>query len=255
MPCAACCHPRPRQRPARRDSPEPRCPSTTTCHPPRCSCGPGAPTATSNSSPPHRPDERRLPRRRRKRTRRAVGPRRVRSCSARRPRDQRCTSFLRLPTVDRLDRRGGRGQRPRERADEDTLVRLEQFRTGTTGHVPRRSQATGPIPRRAAAAGIVATAVAAIAIAYGTSGSRERSDQPASTPRAADGRRRRQRTRPRQSERSHPPTRESATPASPHPAKRIGPRASAARSPPRRTAQPPARTTRPTFGLTRSSHP
>ena len=166
-----------------KDSPEPRCPSTTTCHPPRCSCGPGTPTATSNSSPPHRPDERRLPRRRRKRTRRAVGPRRVRSCSA----GARATSVHIVPppaTVDRLDRRVDAANVP-EGADQDTLVRLEQFRTGTTGHVPRRSQATGPIPRRAAAAGIVATAVAAIAIAYGTSGSRERSDQPASTPRAA----------------------------------------------------------------------
>ena len=62
---------------------------------------------------------------------------------------------------------------------------------------------------------------------------------------------------PRQSERSHPPTCESATRASPHPAKRIGPRASAARSPPRRTPPPPPRARAPRadgFGLTRSSH-
>ena len=41
-----------RQRPARRPHPGPPCSSTTTCRPPPCDCGPGTPTATSNSSPP-----------------------------------------------------------------------------------------------------------------------------------------------------------------------------------------------------------
>jgi hypothetical protein len=85
-------------------------------------------------------------------------------------------------TADRLDRRADLTNDP-EDADQHTLVRLEQFRTGTAAHVPRRSQATRPILRHAAAAGIVASVAAAVAVAYGTLSSPERSDQPASTPR------------------------------------------------------------------------
>ena len=87
-------------------------------------------------------------------------------------------------TADHLDGRAGATKVPAE-ADQHTLVRLEQFRTGSHGHAPPRSHATRPIIRRTAAAGILASAVATIAVAYGTLGSRERSDHPASTPRVA----------------------------------------------------------------------
>jgi hypothetical protein len=72
-----------------------------------------------------------------------------------------------------------------EKADQHTLVRLEQFRTASDAHAPPRSPATRPMVRRAAAALVVASVAVAIAVAYGTPGSRERSDHPASTPRVA----------------------------------------------------------------------
>jgi hypothetical protein len=87
-------------------------------------------------------------------------------------------------TADGLDR-GLDATNVSKEADQHTLVRLEQFRTASDGHVPRRSPATSPTLRRAAAAGILASVVAAIAVTYGTLSSPERSDPPASTPRAA----------------------------------------------------------------------
>jgi hypothetical protein len=87
-------------------------------------------------------------------------------------------------TADGLDRRLD-ATNVSEEADHHTLVRLEQFRTASDGHVPRRSPASSPIIRRAAAAGVLASVVAVIAVAYGTLSSPERSDLPASTPGAA----------------------------------------------------------------------
>ena len=87
-------------------------------------------------------------------------------------------------TADGLDRRVD-ATTVSEEADQHTLVRLEQFRTASDGHVPRRSPASSPIVRRAAAAGVLASVVAAIAITYGTLSSPQRADRPASTPRAA----------------------------------------------------------------------
>jgi hypothetical protein len=92
-----------------------------------------------------------------------------------------------VPTPDTTDRRDRRldATNVTEEADQHTLVRLEQFRTASDGHVPRRSPATSPIIRRTAAAGVLASVAAAIAIAYGALSSSERLDLPASTPRAA----------------------------------------------------------------------
>jgi hypothetical protein len=87
-------------------------------------------------------------------------------------------------TADGLDRRVDASDVPDE-AGQHTLVRIEQFRTASEAPTTPRSHATRPIIRRTAAAGILASAVATIAVAYGTLGSRERSDHPASTPRVA----------------------------------------------------------------------
>jgi hypothetical protein len=88
---------------------------------------------------------------------------------------------LQLVTSDRIDRPV---DATNEEAGEHTLVRLEQFRTASDGHVPSRTGADRPILRRAAAAGILASVVAAVAVAYGTS-SPEYSDRPASVGRVA----------------------------------------------------------------------
>jgi hypothetical protein len=86
--------------------------------------------------------------------------------------------------ADRRDRRLDATDVPEE-AQQHTLVRLEQFRTASERPAPPRSQATRPILRRAATAGLLASVAAALVFAYGTLGSRERSDHPASTPRVA----------------------------------------------------------------------
>ena len=87
-------------------------------------------------------------------------------------------------TADRLDQRAATSHGPGE-ADQQTLVRLEQFRNASGADEPPRSHATRPILRRAVAAGILASVAAAIAVAYGTLSSPQRSDRPASSPRVA----------------------------------------------------------------------
>ena len=75
-------------------------------------CGPGTPTATSNSSPPPR-DERRL--RRPRRTRRTLGPRRLQP-HPQRPHDLHCTSSPRRPLQARSIHRPTRPLTSRRRA-------------------------------------------------------------------------------------------------------------------------------------------
>ena len=88
------------------------------------------------------------------------------------------------PAANRLDRRVDASNIPDE-ADQHTLVLLEQFQTASDAHLPRRRQASRPILRLAAAAGMLASVAAAIVVAYGTPGSPERTDRPASSPRVA----------------------------------------------------------------------
>jgi hypothetical protein len=69
-------------------------------------------------------------------------------------------------TTDQRDRRVDPTSRSKEN-DDHALVRLEQFRTASDGHVPRRSLADRRVLQRAAAAGgILTAAVAATAVGY-----------------------------------------------------------------------------------------
>jgi hypothetical protein len=88
-------------------------------------------------------------------------------------------------TADRLDQRVAASHAPDD-ADQQTLVRLEQFRTASAANVPpRRSHATRPILSRAVAAAMLASVVAAVLVAYVTPNSPQHTDRPTSTPRAA----------------------------------------------------------------------